>query len=70
MHIGQIIKQELEEQGRTVVWFAKKMSYTRSNAYKIFNRATIDTEVLLRISQLLGVDFFQFYTDEMKKDNI
>ncbi len=70
MHIGQIIKQELEEQGRTVVWFAKKMSYTRSNAYKIFNRATIDTEVLLRISQLLGVDFFQYYTDEMKKDNI
>ena len=70
MHIGQIIKQELEEQGRTVVWIAKKMSYTRSNAYKIFNRATIDTEVLLRISQLLGVDFFQYYTDEMKKDNI
>ena len=70
MHIGQIIKQELEEQGRTVVWFAKKMSYTRSNAYKIFNRATIDTEVLLRISQLLGVDFFQYYTDEMKKDHI
>ena len=70
MHIGQIIKQELEEQGRTVVWFAKKMSYTRSNAYKIFNRATIDTEVLLRISQLLGVDFYQYYTDEMKKDNI
>ena len=70
MHIGQIIKQELEEQGRTVVWFAKKMSYTRSNAYKIFNRATIDTEVLLRISQLLGVDFFQYYTDETKKDNI
>ena len=70
MHIGQIIKQELEEQGRTVVWFAKKMSYTRSNDYKILTRATLDTEVLLRISQLLGVDFFQYYTDEMKKDNI
>lgn len=68
MHIGQLIKSELEEQGRSVVWFANKMSYSRTNAYKIFDRASIDTDVLFRISCLLGVDFFKAYSSELKKD--
>ncbi len=68
MHIGQLIRQELEEQGRTVVWFARKLSYSRTNAYKIFDRASIDTDVLLRISCLLGVDFFEAYSSELKRN--
>ena len=65
MHIGQLIKQELEEQGRTVVWFARKLSYSRANVYKIFEKSSIDTNVLMRISSLLGVDFFQCYSKEL-----
>jgi len=67
IHIGQIIKQELEDQGRTVVWFAKRLSYSRTNVYKIFDRPTIDVDVLMRISTLLGVDFFKVYTEELEK---
>lgn len=67
MHIGQIIKQELEDQGRTVVWFARQLSYSRTNIYKIFDRASIDTDVLLRISMILGVDFFKVYSEELDK---
>jgi len=66
IHIGQLIKQELEDQGRTVVWFAKRLSYSRTNVYKIFDRPTIDVDVLLRISTLLGVDFFKVYTEELE----
>lgn len=66
MHIGQLIKQELEAQGRTVVWFARNMSYSRTNIYKIFERASIDTDVLLRISALLEVDFFKVYSEYLK----
>lgn len=64
IHIGQLIKQELENQGRTVVWFAKRLSYSRTNVYKIFDRPTIDVDVLMRISILLGTDFFKVYTKE------
>lgn len=64
IHIGQLIKQELEDQGRTVVWFAKRLSYSRTNVYKIFDRPTIDVDVLMRISILLGTDFFKIYTKE------
>ena len=66
IHIGQIIKKELEDQGRTVVWFAKRLSYSRTNVYKIFDRATIDADVLMRISVLLNVDFFKIYTQEFE----
>lgn len=66
MHIGQLIKQELEEQGRTVVWFARKMSYSRANIYKIFEKPSIDAEVLFRISKLLQHDFFKYYTEALK----
>ena len=66
MHIGQLIKQELENQGRSVVWFAEKMAYSRTNVYKIFERPSIDVDVLLRISVILDVDFFKYYSSELK----
>ena len=66
MHIGQLIKQELEAQGRTVVGFARNMSYSRTNIYKIIERSSIDTDVLMRISALLEVDFFKVYSEYLK----
>ena len=62
-HIGSLIKEELARQERTVSWFARKLSCDRSNVYKLFRRSTIDTELLLRISQILGRDFFQNYSE-------
>ena len=61
IHIGSIIKTELEKQERTVSWFARKLNCDRSNIYKIFKRSTIDTELLLRISKILNFNFFKCY---------
>lgn len=52
-HIGQVIKQELERQERTVVWLARKLSCDRSNIYRIFQKESIDTNLLVRISVIL-----------------
>ena len=60
IHIGQLIKDELERQERSVSWFARKL---RSNIYKIFKRSTIDTELLMRISVVLNHDFFSDYIE-------
>lgn len=60
-HIGSMIKSELEKQERTVSWFARKLYYDRSNIYKLFKRASIDAELLLRISNVLQRDFFVEY---------
>ena len=62
-HIGSLIKEELAKQERTVSWFARKLSCDRTNIYKLFRRSTIDTELLLRISRILGRDFFRHYSE-------
>ncbi len=61
IHIGEIIKEELHRQGRSVTWLAGKLYCDRTNVYNIFKRKSIDTETLLRISALLEHDFFSYY---------
>ena len=56
--IGILIKEELERQERSISWFARKLSYDRSNVYRLFQKESIDTNLLARISILLGRDFF------------
>ncbi len=67
MHIGQRIKEELHKQGKPVVWLARQLSYSRTNIYKLFDKSTIDTGVLLRISAILHHDFFAEYSREVEK---
>lgn len=66
MHIGQLIKQEMDKQGKTVSWLARELSYCRTNVYKIYDKKSIDTDLLLRISILLKHDFFAYYSNELK----
>lgn len=68
MHIGQLIKQKMEEEGKTVSWLARELSYCRTNVYKIYDKKSIDTDLLLRISALLGYNFFSDYTNEFDKN--
>lgn len=56
-HFGHLIQAELKAQGRTVTWFAKAIHCDRTNAYKIFNNSHIDSELLFRISRVLGHNF-------------
>lgn len=64
VHIGNLIKKELERQERTVSWFARKLSCDRSNAYKLFKRPNIDTDLLLRVSAILSYNFFEVYHEK------
>lgn len=65
--IGEIIKQELKNQGKTSVWLAEELSCHRTNVYKIYNRNTIDSGMLFHISKLLKVDFFKYFSEALKK---
>lgn len=59
IHIGQLIKTELERQERTPTWLAKKINCDRTNIYRIFERESIDTALLSRISTALNRNFFE-----------
>ena len=65
MHIGSMIRQTMELRGRSVVWLAKEYGCSRVNMYKIFEKQSIDTQALLRLSVLLDFDFFELYRKEL-----
>lgn len=58
-HIGQLIKAELTQQGRSITWLAKQVGYTRENLYKIMRRDWIYTDLLFKICIALDYDFFK-----------
>ena len=66
IHIGTLIKEELQRQERSVTWFANKLCCERTNIYSIFKRESIDTALLLRISSILHHNFFQYYIKELR----
>lgn len=59
IHIGHLIEAELHRQERTVVWLARQINCDRRNVYDIFSRASMDTNLLIRLSKVLNHDFFQ-----------
>jgi plasmid maintenance system antidote protein VapI len=57
IHIGSIIKQKLAESSMTIKEFADNIHCDRTTVYDIFKRKSIDTERLIKISQVLNFDF-------------
>jgi len=70
MHIGTEIEKELKRQERTPTWLAKKIPCQRSNIYSIFKRSSIDTDLLLRISNILQLNFFELYIKQYEYDEL
>lgn len=61
-HIGQLIRQIMQKQGRKNEWLAEQIGVQSSAISKIYQKKSLNTEQLVRISQALGVDFFKIYS--------
>lgn len=70
MHIGTEIRHKLDEQQRTVVWLARQLSCSRTNVYKIFEKADLDTALLMRISLILRHDFFNMFSAQYEVNKV
>jgi len=77
IHVGKRIKEELYNQGISVSVFAKKINRSRNVVYDIFERESIDTDLLNKIGKILNCDFFSIYssqkeylTDSVKHFNV
>lgn len=62
IHIGKKIKEEVYSQGIPIVSFAKKINRSRNVVYNIFERESIDTDLLNKIGKVLDCDFFSLYS--------
>lgn len=70
VNIGKAIYKELQRQGRTVTWLSRQLGTSRMACYRIFDNYSIDTQILYRISSVLGVDFFKTYSESLKNDDL
>lgn len=66
IHIGKIIKDELRRQGKTNSWFAEQLNVNPRTVNKIFLKSVIDTQQLFLISKVLDVDFFRYYSENLR----
>ncbi|MCL2327016.1 MAG: helix-turn-helix domain-containing protein [Bacteroidetes bacterium] len=57
IHIGKIIKEKLVEKSMSITEFANGISRERTTVYDIFERKSVDIELLIKISQVLDYDF-------------
>ena len=82
IHIGTIILEKLTEKSMTKTELADRINKERSTVYDIFDRKSIDTELLIDISKALNYDFIRkvyyeeqtlptvFIAAKMKEDEI
>lgn len=68
IHIGKQIRLKMEERNETVVWLAKHLSCSRTNVYKIFQKHSVDTDILSRLSLILDFDFFSLFSEDLKRN--
>jgi len=61
IHIGQIIKKEVKLSDMSVKDFAESINCSRRNVYAIFGKESIDTNMLINISRVLGKNLFKHY---------
>ena len=67
VNIGKEIREELQRQGRSVLWLSQQLECNRTNIYNIFVRESISTELLAKISVAMQKDFFSLYSRAIKK---
>jgi len=66
-HFGNIIMEILQKKGLTVAWLAKQVNCDGSNFSKKLKDNNIDRYLLFRISDVLHVDFFKHYSEELSE---
>ena len=61
VEIGEKISEVFENRNMKLTDFADELGTVRQNVYRIFKKRHVDTGLLLKISQVLGHNFFQYY---------
>ncbi|GHT39089.1 hypothetical protein FACS189437_01510 [Bacteroidia bacterium] len=70
LHIGLLIKQKVKERGITNSDLARSIHRTRQTVNNIYDRPSIDTDLLGRISDALDHDFFDYYKKNILQKSI
>ena len=64
-HIGNLIKEELARQQRSIAWLARQMGCSRQNLFRQLGNGYLGTDQLLKISLILHHDFFHCFSEHI-----
>jgi len=67
IHIGHLMQAQLKADQRSASWLAREIGCSRNHVYKIFNKASLEGDLILRISVAMNYNFFQYYSVEVVK---
>lgn len=67
LHIGNLIREQLQLQRHSVAWLATQIGCKRDNVYKLLRHYYITTDTLMRISHALDYDFFSVLSAHFKR---
>lgn len=70
VEIGHKIKEVFDHQNMKLTHFADELGTVRQNVYRIFKKRHLDTGLLLKISQVLNHNFFQYYISTPQQEDI
>ncbi|WP_292011241.1 transposase, partial [Chryseobacterium sp.] len=65
IHIGQFIKERVEEQEITTERICNFLNEDERFVEDIYNSKSLDSEILLRFCKLLEYDFFRLYSSHL-----
>lgn len=68
IHIGRLLKEKMKELHISNIELAKKLYCTRQNIGNIIKRKTISTDMLKKVSDAVGYNFFRHYTPAKQAD--
>ena len=65
LDIGQEVRRKVEESGISKAKFAELLGIARQNVEKtVFQKHSIDTDLLCKISEVLNCNFFDYYKSD------
>ena len=67
IHVGKLIRERFKEEGKSVVWLAQELGCHRTNVYNIFEKNSLDTNILRRISIIMQHNFFDYLQEDTQK---
>lgn len=69
VNIGEVIKEKVVAKGLSKAVFAKSINIQRQNIDKtVFEKNSLDTELLCRISEVLECNLFDYFKSDMNSN--
>ncbi len=66
VHVGSLVKLRLVQLGMTKAEFARRINKTPQNIHDVLTRESMDTKLLMTISEVLNYNFFKAFMPENK----